>query len=49
MLFIRRITNLLKSLDVTSFNTTLVESMSYIFENCYSLEALDLSSFKTDN
>ena len=40
---------LLKSLDVTSFNTTLVESMSYIFENCYSLEALDLSSFKTDN
>jgi len=39
----------LKSLDLSSFNTTNVKDMDIMFKNCYSLESLDLSNFDTTN
>ena len=39
----------LKSIDLSSFNTTKVEDMSNMFRGCSSLESMDLSSFDTTN
>ena len=38
---------LLKSLDITQFNTEQVQNMGYMFYNCRNLTNLDLSNFKT--
>ena len=39
----------LTSLDLSSFDTSNVTDMSYMFEGCESLTSLDLSSFDTSN
>ena len=39
----------LKSIDLSSFNTTNVKDMSGMFWGCSSLESIDLSSFNTTN
>ena len=39
----------LTSLDLSSFNTTNVTDMSFMFSGCSSLTSLDLSSFSTAN
>ena len=39
----------LKSIDLSSFNTSNVNNMSYMFSECYSLKSIDLSSFNTSN
>jgi len=39
----------LKSIDLTSFNTTNVNNMSCMFRGCSSLKSIDLSSFNTTN
>ena len=39
----------LKSIDLSSFNTTNVKDMSYMFSDCSSLLSIDLSSFNTTN
>ena len=39
----------LKSIDLSSFNTSNVKNMKYMFCDCYSLESIDLSSFNTSN
>ena len=39
----------LKSIDLSSFNTTNVKDMSCMFGECSSLESIDLSSFNTTN
>ena len=39
----------LKSIDLSSFNTTNVENMNCMFAECSSLQSIDLSSFKTTN
>ena len=39
----------LKSIDLSSFNTTNVKDMSWMFAECSSLESIDLSSFNTTN
>ena len=39
----------LKSIDLSSFNTTNVKDMSSMFWKCSSLKSLDLSSFNTTN
>ena len=36
------------SLDLSTFNTYNINTMSNMFSNCSSIEYLDLSSFKTD-
>jgi len=38
----------LNSIDLSSFNTTKVKNMSYIFESCSSLGSINISSFKTN-
>ena len=40
---------LLKSLDLSGFNTEKVTDMRYLFSSCQSLESLDLSGFNTEN
>lgn len=39
----------LASLDLSSFDTSNVTNMSYMFGNCYNLTSLDLSNFNTSN
>ena len=39
----------LTSLDVSGFNTSIVDNMSYMFNGCTSLTTLDLSNFNTSN
>ena len=39
----------LKSIDLSSFNTSNVKYMGYMFDNCSSLKSIDLSSFNTSN
>lgn len=39
----------LKSLNVSSFDTSQVISMEYMFYNCKNLESLDLSNFNMSN
>ena len=39
----------LKSLDLSSFNTTNVNKMESMFRSCSLLKSLDLSSFDTTN
>ena len=39
----------LKTIDLSSFNTSNVSNMIFMFEGCVSLESLDLSSFNTIN
>ena len=39
----------LRSVNLSSFNTTLVCEMSYLFEACYELTSIDLSNFNTTN
>ena len=39
----------LKSIDLSSFNTTNVNNMSSMFSDCSSLKSIDLSSFNTTN
>ena len=39
----------LKTLDLSSFNTSKVTNMSWMFFYCYSLQFLDLSNFNTYN
>ena len=39
----------LKSIDLSSFNTSNVNNMSYMFSWCESLKSIDLSSFNTSN
>ena len=39
----------LKSIDLSSFNTTNVNNMEWMFDGCSSLKSLDLSSFNTTN
>ena len=39
----------LKSIDLSSFNTTNVNNMESMFCGCSSLKSLDLSSFDTTN
>ena len=39
----------LKSINLSSFNTTNVKDMSGMFMNCSSLQSIDLSSFNTTN
>ena len=39
----------LKSIDLSSFNTTNVKNMSGMFSYCHSLNSIDLSSFNTTN
>ena len=39
----------LKSINLSSFNTTNVKNMSQIFRECSSLHSIDLSSFNTTN
>ena len=39
----------LKSIDLSSFNTTNVNDMSGMFRECSSLKSIDLSSFNTTN
>ena len=39
----------LKSIDLSSFDTTNANSMNHMFAGCSSLESLDLSSFDTTN
>ena len=39
----------LKSIDLSSFNTTNVKDMSCMFYGCSSLQSIDLSSFNTTN
>ena len=39
----------LKSIDLSSFNTSNVNNMSYMFRECSSLKSIDLSSFNTSN
>ena len=39
----------LKSIDLSSFNTSNVNNMNGMFWNCFSLESIDLSSFNTSN
>ena len=39
----------LKSIDLSSFNTSNVNDMSGMFYNCSSLKSIDLSSFNTSN
>ena len=39
----------LKSIDLSSFNTTNVNNMARMFSHCSSLESIDLSSFNTTN
>ena len=39
----------IKTLDLSSFNTAKVTTMSHMFDNCQYLESLDLSSFNTAN
>lgn len=39
----------LTSLDLSSFNTENITTMSYMFRNCSSLTNLDLSNFNTNN
>ena len=39
----------LESIDLSSFNTTNVNNMHYMFCQCSSLESIDLSSFNTTN
>ena len=38
---------LLKELDLSNFNTSLVMDMFGMFEECYSLTSLNISSFNT--
>ena len=38
-----------KSLDLSFFDTSKVQNMYRLFENCTSLETLDLSHFNTMN
>ena len=39
----------LRSLDLSSFNTSKVIGMNLMFYNCTNLESIDLSSFETEN
>jgi len=39
----------LQSLNLSSFNTSVVTNMSSMFQYCYSLQSLNLSSFKTSS
>ena len=39
----------LKSIDLTSFNTSNIIDMSYMFNNCASLKSIDFSSFDSSN
>ena len=39
----------LKSLDLSSWNTSNVKDMSYLFKDCANLESLDLSGWDTSN
>ena len=39
----------LKSIDLSSFNTTNVKDMSFMFSGCSSLQSINLSSFNTTN
>jgi len=39
----------LKSIDLSSFNTTNANDMSHMFSGCSSLKSIDLSSFNTTN
>ena len=39
----------LKSIDLSSFNTTNVTNMNSMFSDCSSLKSIDLSSFNTTN
>ena len=39
----------LKSIDLSSFNTSNVNNMSCMFNVCSSFESIDLSSFNTSN
>jgi len=39
----------LRSIDLSSFNTTKVNNMNHMFNGCSSLETIDLSSFNTTN
>ena len=39
----------LKSIDLSSFNTTNVNNMGNMFFECSSLKSIDLSSFNTTN
>ena len=39
----------LKSIDLSSFNTTKVYNISCLFAGCCSLKSIDLSSFNTTN
>ena len=39
----------LKSIDLSSFNTTNVNNMNSMFFYCSSLQSIDLSSFNTTN
>ena len=39
----------LQSIDLSSFNTTNVKDMSWMFSFCSSLQSIDLSSFNTTN
>ena len=41
--------NQLKFLDLSSFNTSLTNSMTQMFKNCHSLISLNLNSFDTRN
>ena len=40
--------NLLVSIDLSYFDTSSVEDMSFMFYNCLTLEILDLSYFDSD-
>ena len=39
----------LKNADLSSFNTTLVSKLIYMFNNCHQLTSIDLSNFDTRN
>ena len=39
----------LKSIDLSSFDTTNVKDMSFMFKECSSLQSIDLTSFNISN